>query len=234
VHTTTVINAKGGVGKTTIAINLASWFAISGVQTTILDYDRQSSSLRWVKSRPHDAPVIHGSDAAPATGTGLASLNRIIPRGTEQLIIDAPAGPNRLMMRDLLDRSNAILIPVGPSKIDIRATASFIRELLLITCPRHQHIRIAVVANRARETTGFYEPLHRFVNSLRMAFLTHLFDSDVYIDAGDNGLGIYEMSDTHAGHQCREFFPIVEWVDPDAHFRMPDVSNVVPLVMTRA
>jgi chromosome partitioning protein len=234
VQTTTVINAKGGVGKTTIAINLASWFAVSGVNATILDYDPQGSSLHWLKQRPPAAPRINAADAAPHKGPGLASLNRAIPRDTEQLIIDAPAGPNRLLMRELLDRSHAIVIPVAPSKIDIHATANFIRELLLITCTRHRNIRVAVVANRARESTAVYEPLQRFVYSLRMSFLTCLFDSEVYIEAGDSGLGVYELDETYTADQRREFFPIVEWVDPDAHYRMPDLSNVVPFAKTGA
>jgi chromosome partitioning protein len=234
VHTTTVINAKGGVGKTTIALNLASWFAVSGVETTILDYDPQGSSLNWIKRRPPDAPRIHAADGAPSKGTGLSSFTRIIPRETEQLIVDAPAGPNRLQMRDLLDRSNAILIPVAPSKIDIHATANFIRELLRITCTRHRSIRVAVVANRAREATAVYEPLQRFVYSLKMTFLTCLFDSDMYIEAGDTGLGIYEIDAARSADQRREFFPIVEWVDPDAHYRIPDISNVVPFLKTGA
>ena len=116
-HTTVVMNAKGGVGKTTIATNLASWFAVNGVRTAIMDYDPQGSSLRWIKARPIGARTIHGADASPAKGSGLKSIGRFVPRETEQLIIDAPAGPNRLLMQELLDRAQAILIPVAPSKI---------------------------------------------------------------------------------------------------------------------
>ena len=47
-HTTVVMNGKGGVGKTTIATNLASWFASRGARTAIMDYDPQGSSLRWL------------------------------------------------------------------------------------------------------------------------------------------------------------------------------------------
>jgi chromosome partitioning protein len=233
-HTTVVINAKGGVGKTTITTNLASYFAANGVPTTIMDYDPQGSSLRWLKARPPEAPSIHAADGAPKRGTGLKSIGRIIPRETGQLILDAPAAPTRLLMQELLDRSNAILIPVAPSKIDIHATANFIKELLLITCLRHREIRVAVVANRARAATTVYEPLERFVKSLKLTFLTHLLDSDVYIEAGDSGFGIFEMDAAHTADQRREFMPIVEWVDPSVRAaRTVDTSNVVPFAQAR-
>lgn len=235
-HTTTVINAKGGVGKTTITTNLASYFAVNGVPTTIIDYDPQGSSLRWLKTRPPAAPPIHAANGAPKKGPGLGSLGRFIPHDTRQLIVDAPAGPNRLLMQELLDRSQAILIPVAPSQTDIHATANFIKELLLITCYRHRDIRVAVVANRARTSTVVYEPLERFVTSLKLTFLTYLQDSEVYIEAGDTGLGVFEMDDAHGGEQRREFMPIIDWVDPTARASAvsESKSNVVPFVQASA
>jgi chromosome partitioning protein len=233
-HTTVIMNAKGGVGKTTITTNLASYFAANNVPTAVMDYDAQGSSLRWLKQRPPESAPIHAADASPKKGSALKSISRFIPRETEQLILDAPAAPNRLLMQELLDRSQAILIPVAPSKIDIHATANFIKELLLITCVRHSGIRVAVVANRARTSTTVYEPLERFVNSLKLTFLTRLLDSEVYIEAGDTGLGIFEMDEALTIRQRREFMPIVEWVDPGICARTECSTNVVPFTQVRA
>jgi chromosome partitioning protein len=233
-HTTVIMNAKGGVGKTTITTNLASYFAANSVPTCIMDYDAQGSSLRWLKQRPPAAAPIYAVDGSPNKGSALKSISRFIPRETEQLILDAPAAPNRLLMQELLDRSQAILIPVAPSKIDIHATANFIKELLLITCLRHSGIRVAVVANRARTLTTVYEPLERFVNSLKLTFLTRLLDSDVYIEAGDAGLGIFEMNAALTVQQRREFMPIVEWVDPSIRAGIECSTNVVPFAQVSA
>jgi chromosome partitioning protein len=233
-QTTVVMNAKGGVGKTTITTNLASYFAANGVPTTIMDYDPQGSSLRWLEQRPTEAPPIHVADGAPAKGTGLKSISRFIRRETEHLILDAPAAPTRLLMQELLDRSQAIVIPVAPSKIDIHATANFIKELLLITCVRHRNVRVAVVANRARASTAVYEPLERFVSSLRLTFLTYLLDSEVYIEAGDTGLGIFEMDATYTADQRREFMPIVDWVAPGIRAQTEGTGNIVPFAQATA
>jgi len=233
-YTTVVMNAKGGVGKTTIATNVASFFAVHGVPTAIMDYDPQGSSLDWLEQRPAAAPPVHGADAAARTGAGLKSIARYVPPETRQLVVDAPAGPTPLLMKELLARADAILIPVAPSKVDIRATASFIEELLLVGGLRSRDIRTAVVANRARSSTAVYEPLERFVRSLRLTFLTHLLDSEIYVESGDTGYGIFEMDAQRAAEQQRQFMPIVRWVPQDTPPREQASSNVVPLAPSRA
>jgi chromosome partitioning protein len=233
-HTTVVINAKGGVGKTTITTNLASYFAVNNIPTAIMDYDPQGSSLHWLKQRPPEAAPIYGANAAPRTGTGLKSLERYVPRETRQLILDAPAGPSRLLLQEMLNRASSILIPVAPSAIDIRATANFIKELLLVGGVRHRNIRVAVVANRVRASTTVYAPLERFVSSLQLTFLTRILDSEIYVEAGETGYGIFDMDAARSAEQQREFMPIIHWVDNAAPTRAPGADNVVKLVRSRA
>jgi len=241
-NTTLVINAKGGVGKTTITTNLASYFASRNEPTTIADFDPQSSSLNWLKQRPPEATKIHGADLAPRHGAGLQGARRQIPRETRQLILDAPAGPSRLLLQDLLARTQSILIPVAPSAIDIHATANFIKELLLVGQVRFRNIRLAVLANRVRSSKPVYEPLERFVASLGITFLTRVSDSDVYVEAAETGLGIYDLPADRCMAEQEEFLPIVRWAQGEA---MPDApavlapttalaSNVVPLNVARA
>lgn len=232
-NTTVVMNAKGGVGKTTIATNLASFFAANDVPTAIMDYDPQGSSLRWLDQRPPEAPHIHRADAASHTGGGLKSINRYVPPDIRQLVIDAPAGPTRPLLQEMLARANVILIPVAPSQIDIRATASFIKELLLVGGLRNRNIRTAVVANRARSSTAVYEPLERFVHSLQLTFLTHLVDSEVYVESGDTGYGIFEIDAQRTAEQRRQFMPIVKWVDQETSARREGSDNVVQLARPR-
>jgi chromosome partitioning protein len=233
-NTTLVINAKGGVGKTTITTNLATFFASRNVPTTIADFDPQGSSLNWVSLRSSEATKIHGADFAPRNGAGLHVARRQIPRETQQLIIDAPAGPSRLLLQDLLARTQSILIPVAPSSIDIHATANFIKELLLIGKVRFRNIRLAVLANRVRSARPVYEPLEKFVGSLGIAFIARVSDSEVYVDAAETGVGIFEMPAERAGAEQREFLPIAQWVQGDSAEQTYDASNVVPLAAARA
>jgi chromosome partitioning protein len=212
VNTTLVINSKGGSGKSTLATNLASYFAANDVPTAIMDYDPQGSSLNWVRQRPQNARRIHGANAAPQK-TGLRSIGMHVPADTRQLVIDAPAGASGLALQEMLARAHCILIPVAPSAIDIHATANFIRDLLLTGKVRANNIRLGVVANRVRKSNPVYQPLERFLNSLNLPLLARLSDSDVYIQAAESGLGIYEIDFAISAAERAQFQPIVEWVD---------------------
>ena len=79
-----VLNSKGGCGKSTLATNIAVFFARDGHQVCIADYDPQRSSLDWLAQRPADLPAISG---VAAYDEGL----RNVARNTEILVIDAPA-----------------------------------------------------------------------------------------------------------------------------------------------
>ncbi len=233
-NTTLVINAKGGVGKTTITTNLASYFAANGVATAIMDYDPQGSSLHWLKQRPPEVPTIHGANGAQSQTTGLRSMGKYVPPTTEQLILDAPGGPSRLLLQEILGRTSSIVIPVAPSVIDIQATANFIKELLLVGGIRHRNIRVAVVANRVRSSTTVYEPLERFVSSLGLSFLARILDSEVYVEAAETGVGIFEMDSEDSVEQCREFMPIIDWIRGIEPVAAPKTSNVIPLKQSTA
>jgi chromosome partitioning protein len=211
-NTTLVINPKGGSGKTTVATNLASYFAVNGMATAVMDYDPQGSTLNWLRVRPPQAPRIHGANAAPQK-TGLRTINMHVPASTQQLVVDAPAGVSGLMLQEMLARAHAIVIPVAPSAIDIHATANFIRDLLLTGKVRANSIRIAVVANRVRKANPIYQPLERFLNSLNLPLLTRLSDSEAFLTAAETGLGVFEMDFALSASERAQFLPIAEWVE---------------------
>lgn len=210
-----VINSKGGSGKTTLTTNLASYYASRKVRTAIMDYDPQGSSIQWLRVRPEDAEKIHGANAAPAKGAvPLRSLHAWVPVDTEVLVIDAPAGVKGLLLQELVRRSNFIVIPVAPSPIDIHATADFIKELFLFGGARTSKAKIAVVANRVRSSSSLvYESLERFLNSLKLPFLTSIRDTDNYIHAAEKGLGVFEMDEAGTIAERRELMPILKWLN---------------------
>ena len=225
-NTTLVINSKGGSGKTTVATNLASYFAANGMATTVMDYDPQGSSMNWVRLRPAHLRKIHGANAAPQK-TGLRTIGMHVPAGTQQLIIDAPAGVCGLMLQELLARAHCILIPVAPSAIDIHATANFIRDLLLTGKIRANNIRLGVVANRVRKSNPVYQPLERFLNSLQLPLLARLSDTEVFLTAAETGVGIFEMEFADSAAERSQFLPIAEWVD---RVPVPAAARSVPFV----
>ena len=232
-HTTLVINRKGGAGKTTVTVNLASYFATQNVATTIMDYDPQGSSLNWLRLRPPHANRIHGANAARPKGNRLRSMAMYVPAETRQLIIDAPAGASGTPLQEMLERADCIIVPVPPSAIDLHATANFIREVLHTGKMAVRNLPVAIVANKVRRSMPRYQPLDWFLESLELTLTARLIDSDVYLKAVEAGFGIFEMAPSASMAECQQFMPIVEWVEGQraAHAPRPD-DNVYALART--
>ncbi len=226
-NTTLVINTKGGSGKTTVTTNLASYFASKRIPTAVMDFDPQGSTLAWLGVRGAEAPRIHGANAAPQR-TGLRSFAMQVPADTRQLIVDAPAGASGMLLQDMLARADAILIPVASSAIDIRATANFIRDLMLSGRLRTRNIRLGVIANKVRKSMPVYEPLERFLGSLKLPLLARLSDSDAYLKAAETGVGIFELDYSQSYVEREQFMPVVEWVER-GRAALPAEDKVVAL-----
>ena len=232
-NTTLIINSKGGSGKTTIATNLASYFAANDVPTTVMDYDPQGSSMSWLRLRAQPGSRIYGANAAPQKGGRIRSVEMHVPADTQQLVIDAPAGASGLLLQEVLCRPDCIIIPVAPSAIDIHATAKFIGDLLLAGRIRTRNIRLAIVANRVRSSMPVYLPLERFLASLGLPFLARISDSDAYIKAAETGIGIFEMDASAAAAECGEFMPIIEWVGRRRDSEVTGDGKVIDLASKR-
>src|SRR6185369_1460309 len=116
-----VLNAKGGCGKTTLATNLASGYAIRGFKTALIDYDPQGSSMQWLRARPPGLPLIHGIAIHDASRVPLAGAWQLkVPRDTQRVVVDTPAGLRAMDLTGRLNGEDLLVVPIQPSAIDIR------------------------------------------------------------------------------------------------------------------
>ncbi len=212
-HRILVLNAKGGCGKTTIATNLAAYYASSGRNTTLLDYDPQGSSSKWLSLRSPERPAIHGVAAHQRRRDVTRAFQMRLPPEAERVIVDAPAGVSGLGLVEYVQRADTILLPVLPSPIDIHAAAHFIQDLLLVGKVRAAGKRLAIVANRTRENTLVFRDLERFLATLKLPLLATLRDSQNYIRAADQGLGVHELDTSRAAVDVERWAPLVTWLD---------------------
>ena len=204
-----VMNPKGGCGKSTIATNLASWYATQGQAVALADFDSQRSSLDWVESRPADAPPV----------TGLAAYDeglRAVPRHADALVIDAPARVHGRELTDLVRRAETILVPVLPSEIDMRAAAQFIHEVLEVGKVAREQAKIAVVANRIKENTLSFDALDVFLRKLPVPYVATLRDAQNYVRAYARGLGVFELPEYLAWPDWEQWGPLVDWLKSPA------------------
>ncbi|WP_297511033.1 ParA family partition ATPase [uncultured Caulobacter sp.] len=122
-----LLNQKGGVGKSTLALNLAGHWAAQGRRVTVIDADPQGSALDWAQARGH---------AGLARTFGVVGLPREtlhheapeLARSADHVIID---GPPRVaaLLRSALLAADLVIIPVQPSPLDGWASAEMLRLL---------------------------------------------------------------------------------------------------------
>lgn len=209
-----IMNTKGGCGKTTVATNLASYCACRGYATSLFDYDRQASSIRWLKQRKTGRPPVHGVAAFEPPPEGMTrSWQMRVPENTRYIITDTPAGYALVDVEDRVAEADIILIPVLPSSIDIHSTADFIRDLLLVGRARAHNTRLAIVTNRTRIRTRAVDKLERFLKNLDIPVIARIRDTQYYVSAAEQGLGIHELAERDAAKDIDSWSDMLDWLD---------------------
>jgi chromosome partitioning protein len=202
-----VVNPKGGCGKTTLSTNLASYYAVWGVSTLLVDFDPQQSCLHWLEVRDKAAKYagIHGC-------SGLSG-EIDIPDETERIIYDAPARSVTEKVALLVQKADAVIIPVLPSPIDMRAARQFVEELIEKgKLSAKQHL-VGLVANRVRGNTTIYTLLEDFLVDAELPFVTTLRDSQNYVRAAARGIGIFEMGPAAVAKDLEQWRPLINWIE---------------------
>ena len=200
-----VMNAKGGCGKSTLATNIASYFANEGATDALVDYDPQRSSLDWLDRRPADRPSIAGV-------AGFEDGLRHAPRNADILVIDSPARSHGAELTDLVKHSETIVVPVLPSTIDMQATTTFLEELKNVGKIERKQAKIGMVANRVRDNTLIFDELDEYLTKARVPYVAALREAQNYVRAYTRGLGIFELPEYLAWPDWSEWEPLTAWL----------------------
>lgn len=127
-----ILNQKGGVGKTTIATHLATYFHMNGYKTLLVDGDTQGSARDWSAARENE-----DDDIVPVVGIDRPTIDKDIKHVTDKDIIIIDGAPQAADLAiSAIKASNLILIPVQPSPFDIWATndlCSLVKQRIEIT-----------------------------------------------------------------------------------------------------
>ena len=200
-----VLNAKGGSGKSTVATNLASYYATQGNKVILVDLDPQASSLDWLKARPSGRSSISGINGA------LGQYR--VPRNADYVIYDTPAAVHGAELSALLRRAQSIIIPVLPSPIDMRAATPFVQKVLDNNRVARKEARVALIANRCRENYNIYHQLDSYLRKVRKApFISVLRETQNYVRAAERGLGVFELPPYAVRKDLDQWDPIIRWL----------------------
>jgi chromosome partitioning protein len=205
-----VLNPKGGCGKSTIATNIAAWFANQDKKVAIADLDPQQSSRDWLSRRPESAPAI--------STAGIHDGRLDAPRGTEILVIDSPAGIHGKRLATYVSVSETMIMPLMASAMDMSAAERFIEELFSLRRLIRRKIKLATVANRVREDTvsaaklDYYLEKMKLPGGRKLPFITVLRNSQNYVKAAESGLGIFEFAPSKTTYDREQWQPLVSWL----------------------
>ena len=196
-----VANPKGGVGKSTVATNLAGALARAGHAVMLGDVDRQQSARQWLALRPPALPEIRSWDVAH---------DDVVkpPKGTTHVVLDTPAGLHDKKLDKVLAIADRVLLPLQPSLFDIQASHAFVRELR----EHKRGVKIAIIGNRVREGTISADQLRQFLDTLGVPVLTMLRDTQLYVQLAARGATLWDVAPSRAERDLEQWAPILEWV----------------------
>ncbi len=201
-----VVNPKGGVGKTTLATNIAGYFAASHRPTMLGDTDRQASSKAWLDLRPGAAAPIRTWDVE----SGLARP----PKGVTHVVLDTPASIHGRKLSDVLKVADKVLIPLQPSLFDILATQRFLKELRdeFDDDTRFEQT-VAVVGMRVDPRTRAAEQLGRFVVQAGLPVAGYLRDTQNYVHLAAHGLSLFDVPSQRVERDRATWESLLGWLN---------------------
>lgn len=198
-----VANPKGGVGKSTLATNIAGFLAAVGHKVMLGDVDRQQSARQWLRSRPPQLPEISSWDVA---GNDIVKP----PKGTTHVVLDTPAGLHGKRLDAVMRIADRILIPLQPSLFDIQATHAFVAALRQHR--RAGEVQMGLVGMRVREHTRANEQLHHYLSTLPVPVVGWLRDTQNYVQLAARGLTLWDVAPSRVERDLEQWAPLVAWV----------------------
>ncbi|MDG2293480.1 MAG: ParA family protein [Methylophilaceae bacterium] len=179
-----IANPKGGSGKTTLATNLAGYFASKGGQVHLLDLDQQQSSKGWLQRRPPTLPKINR----------VRSVNALKKKkNVEIVIIDSPAGIRGDKLSDAVKDADWVIVPMQTSTYDINATQVFMNILKAEKAVRKERTFVAMLGMRVDMRTKAAANLAQYLAENGFPVVGNLRNAQIYAHTEEQGISIFDI-----------------------------------------
>jgi chromosome partitioning protein len=202
-----VLNQKGGTGKTTLAVNLARAYTKRGIKTLLVDSDSQGSAQRW-----HERS---GGELIDMTCLPMTTLDKDVLKYVDhydRIIIDGIPRVSPLTIC-AIKCANLILIPVQPSPYDIWATEDLVRNVQDRISMTDGKTKAAFVVSRKIVGTNLGKEIEPELLKLELAvFKSGTCQRVAYAESVKNGLSVLdgEYEDSEA---CKEIEQIINEIE---------------------
>lgn len=181
-----VLNRKGGVGKSTVACQLARALQLEGLEVMIVDTDAQGTASDWAETG-EETPLVVKIDRA--------TLEDDIPKAGSQfdvVVVDGAAKASR-MNSSAVKASDLVLIPIQPSAVDVWP----ITEMVDIIKARQQAVgspQARFLVSRAIVGTNLASTITDALNGLDVPVLqSRVHQRVVYAEAMGQGVGVMDL-----------------------------------------
>lgn len=197
-----IANPKGGVGKSTLATNVAGYFAAQGHSVMLGDVDVQQSSRSWLALRPASLSPIQaweiddGHVAKP-------------PKGTTHIVLDTPAGFSGKRFEKVMQIADKVIVPLQPSMFDILATQEFLQKL----AERKEKFDLGVLGMRVNGRTRAADQLMQYVDGLGIPVLGFLRDTQNYVQLAAHGSTVWDIAPSRVERDLEQWQDLVQWLE---------------------
>jgi chromosome partitioning protein len=206
-RTILIASPKGGCGKTTVATNLAAFYATADKETALVDCDRQGSSLHWAEKRAALAHPVLGM-----AGKVGSKVTAKVPTGTKRCIVDTAAGIRVSEVAELLEAADALVIPVMPSVIDLEASEAFFADLAELPAVKRKKFPVAIVANRTKPWTNATQMAVARLKASPFPVIAELRDSQGYVLLAGLGKSLFDYHSEQTRSHQDDWAPLLKWL----------------------
>ncbi len=198
-----IANPKGGSGKTTLATNLAGYFASQKRDVYLLDLDKQQSSASWLARRSGELPKIKKLSSLSAAAK---------KKNVDFIVIDSPAGLRGDKLKALIKEADWVVVPMQASIYDRAATQDFIDRLKDEKAVRKERTFVAMLGMRINSRTKATEHLEQFLDESGFPSIGTLRDAQVYAHSAEEGSSIFDMPLYRVKKDIEQWIPLLSWL----------------------